>query len=48
MDADKFPDITDKYGVRGLPTMILFKNGKPADTLIGYHPESEIQTFLTH
>jgi len=46
VDADKTPEITDKYQVRDLPTMILFKDGKPKDKLIGFHPEEEVHSFL--
>ena len=32
---DENPSTTVKYGVRSIPTMILFKNGEPADMKIG-------------
>lgn len=47
VDVDKVPEVKDKYQVRDLPTMILFKDGKPQGKLIGYHAEQEVHSFLT-
>ena len=35
LNADENPQTVVQYGVRSLPTMILFKNGEPADMKIG-------------
>ena len=34
------------YGVRSIPTLILFKEGKVLDTLIGLVPKDRLETFL--
>ena len=47
VDCDKNPAIAKKYGVTGLPTMILFKNGKIATQLTGYHDKSQLLNKLT-
>lgn len=47
VDVDKVPEVKDKYQVKELPTMILFKDGKPQDRLIGCHSEQEIHNFLS-
>lgn len=36
-----------KYGVRGIPTLMLFKNGEVADTKVGALPKGEISAWLT-
>ncbi len=46
VDIDANPDAPGKYGVRGIPTMILFKNGEPAATQVGALPKSGIKQFL--
>jgi thioredoxin 1 len=46
LNIDDNPDAPAKYGVRGIPTMILFKNGQPAATKIGAEPKSRIQGWL--
>ncbi len=35
LNIDENPDTTIKYGVRSIPTMILFKNGEAADMKVG-------------
>lgn len=35
VDVDQYRDIAAFYGVRSIPTLVIFKDGKPVDTLIG-------------
>ena len=35
MDVDANPDTAPKYGIRGIPTLILFNNGEVAGTKVG-------------
>jgi thioredoxin 1 len=46
LDTDANPEITRKYQVMSVPTMILFKDGQPADQLIGAQPKAAIRKFL--
>ena len=46
LNIDDNPDAPSKYGVRGIPTMILFKDGQPAATKVGAEPKSRIQGWL--
>jgi thioredoxin 1 len=46
LNIDENPEAPGKYGVRGIPTMILFKDGAPAATKIGAEPKSRIQAWL--
>jgi thioredoxin 1 len=46
LNIDDNPDAPAKYGVRGIPTMILFKNGEPAATKVGAAPKSALQNWL--
>ncbi len=34
------------YGVRGIPTLLLFKNGQVTDTKVGSLPKSQLTTFI--
>ena len=36
LNIDHNPSNTQKYGIRGIPTLILFKNGEKTDTSVGY------------
>ena len=40
------PDTPGRYGVRGIPTMLLFKGGQPIAQKVGAAPRSQIQQWL--
>jgi thioredoxin 1 len=46
LNIDDNPDAPGKYGVRGIPTMILFKDGVPAATKVGAAPKSALKGWL--
>lgn len=41
-DADQNPNVLMQFGVMGIPTLILFKDGKPAERLTGYQPKDKL------
>ena len=46
LNIDENPDSPMRYNVRGIPTMILFKDGQIAATKIGAAPKSALQNWL--
>jgi thioredoxin 1 len=46
LNIDDNPDAPGKYGVRGIPTMILFKDGQPAATKVGAAPKGQLKAWL--
>ncbi len=42
LDADLHGDVLLKYGIMGIPTLILFKGGEPVERITGYHPKKKI------
>ncbi|MAR57202.1 MAG: thiol reductase thioredoxin [Rickettsiales bacterium] len=46
VNIDENPEAPTKYGVRGIPTMILFKDGKPVATKVGALPKSQLKEWL--
>ena len=46
VNIDDNPQSPSTYGVRGIPTMILFKDGKPAATKVGAAPKSELKAWV--
>lgn len=42
LDVDDNPSLTIQYGVMGVPTLMLFVNGSPAQRLTGYQPKDRI------
>jgi len=47
LDVDANPSTAGRFGVRAIPTMIVFKNGREADRIVGYHPKPQLMTKLT-
>ena len=39
LNVDENPKITAQYGINSIPTMVLFKNGKPVKTIVGAKPK---------
>ncbi len=46
LNIDENPQTAPKYGVRGIPTLILFKNGKVEAQKVGAMSESQLSAFL--
>ena len=48
-DADKNPNIIVQFGIMGIPTLILFKGGAPAERVTGYQPKDKLRArFSPH
>jgi thioredoxin 1 len=49
LNTDENPNIAMQYGIRAIPTVILFKNGEVVDTRIGVQPKDALkQMVLNH
>jgi thioredoxin 1 len=46
VDIDDSPDLAYKYNIRGVPTIILFNNGKAVQTKVGLHSVEMLETLL--
>ncbi|MGI4879568.1 MAG: thioredoxin [Janthinobacterium lividum] len=46
LNIDENPDAPTRYGVRGIPTMILFKDGNAIATKVGAAPKSHLKSWL--
>ncbi len=47
VNIDENPGSPNTYGVRGIPTMILFKDGKPVATKVGAAPKSALKEWVS-
>jgi len=46
MDVDENRETPAKFGIRSIPTLILFKKGKVAHTIVGAMPKADIEKEL--
>jgi len=46
LNVDENPDTPAKYGVRGIPTLILVKGGQVVDQLVGSVPKNTLDEFV--
>jgi thioredoxin 1 len=46
LDIDSDPGAPSRFGVRAVPTLILFKDGRPVDQIIGGVPRSRLEEMV--
>ena len=46
VDADANPDILSRFGIRGIPTLIVFKDGNPEASKTGALSKSQLATYI--
>ena len=46
VNIDEERELSDRYGIASIPTMVLFKSGEPAAAVIGAQPKSAIERSL--
>jgi thioredoxin 1 len=42
LDVDNNPGVPGRFGVRSIPTLVLFKDGQPVDQIIGFRPKPQL------
>jgi thioredoxin 1 len=48
VNVDEARPIAQQFGIRGIPTLILFQNGKKVNELVGNQPKEKIKSLLTN
>ena len=46
VNVDDNQKVAQKYSVMSIPTLIVFKNGKPATNIVGFKPKGELKKVL--
>ena len=47
LNVDENSNTPQKFGITGIPTMILFKNGEPVERIVGFMPKPQLMGRLT-
>lgn len=47
VDVDEFPSVAQKFRVMSIPTLVLFKNGRPVNVATGYMPLENLRKFVS-
>ena len=46
LNVDENPSVPGRFMIRGIPTLLLFKNGQLAETLVGLAPKEDIARMI--
>ena len=46
LNVDEAPELAAAFGVRGVPTLVLFKNGQPHARLVGLQTEEQLSAWV--
>ena len=46
MDVDKNSSTPSRYGIRGIPALLIFKDGKVAEQIVGFVPKEQIDQSI--
>jgi thioredoxin 1 len=46
VDVDSNPELAQRYGIMGIPNLIIFKDGKPVENVVGAVPKGTIKAAL--
>lgn len=46
INVDENATLASQYGIMSIPTLIVFKKGKPAEQVIGFRPKAELKKLL--
>ncbi len=46
LNTDDNPNTAVKYGIRSIPTLLVFKGGEPVGQIVGYRPKSDLKQRL--
>lgn len=46
MNTDENPSIPAKYGIRSIPSLLIFRKGELKETIVGFRPKSDLKKRL--
>ena len=46
LNTDENPTVSQRYNIRGIPTLLLFRNSKPVDQVVGLRTKADLKKHL--
>jgi len=46
LNVDQNPRTASRYGIMSIPTLLIFKDGKPVSNIVGFRPKAELKRSL--
>jgi len=46
LNVDQNPRTASRYGIMSIPTLLIFKDGKPISNIVGFRPKAELKRSL--
>jgi len=47
LDVDQNPRVASRYGIMSIPSLIIFKDGKPVSNIVGFRPKEQLKQSLS-
>ena len=47
LNTDENPNVASQYGIRSIPTLMIFKGGKKVDTVVGAVPKTTLSSTIS-
>ena len=46
LDVDQHQEIAQQFEIMSIPALVIFKNGQPAEKVVGFHPQAALKKYL--
>ncbi|WP_318767321.1 thioredoxin [Lactiplantibacillus carotarum] len=46
LDVDQYQEIAEHFEIMSIPALVVFKNGQPAEKVVGFHPQAALKKYL--
>ncbi|CAH1191584.1 MULTISPECIES: thioredoxin [Paenibacillus] len=46
VNVDEQPELASRFGIRSIPALLLFQDGKPLDAMVGIHPRDVLEAKM--
>ncbi|MCW1291886.1 MAG: thioredoxin [Candidatus Rehaiarchaeum fermentans] len=47
VNVDENPELAARFGIESIPTLFIFKEGKPVDEIIGFRQKRELESLIS-